>query len=147
MSLESHIKNVFTVYKPKRKWKTIYWLVDVHGVIIPGSWHRNNDFRFIHNDAIEVLQWISQTKDQRLILWTSSYTEELTKLGDWLFQQGIVVDYINFNPEEKNTEYADFSKKPYFNILIDDKSGFDPMVDWTMIKVLLKEIGLWQNPK
>lgn len=145
MSLDRHIKNVFTVYKPKRGWKTIYWLVDVHGVIIPGSWHKENDFQFIDNWCPRVLRWISEQPDHRLILWTSSYKEELNKLGDWLFSRGITVDYINCNPEEKNTVYADFSFKPYFNILLDDKAGFDPKIDWQIIHNTLIELGLLQT--
>lgn len=133
MSLESHIKNVFQVYRPKRGWKTIYWMVDVHGVIIPGSWHRENDFQFISKIAPIVLKWISDREDQRLILWTSSYSKEVEKIRDWLFSQGIVVDYVNVNPVEKNTAYADFTYKPYFNILLDDKSGMMPEYDWILV--------------
>lgn len=143
MSLETHIKNVFTVLRPKRGWKTIYWMVDVHGVIIPGSWHRENNFQFISQDCEEVLKWISDRDDQKLILWTSSYSSEVEKLGDWLFQRGIVVDFVNINLDEKNTEYADFTYKPYFNILIDDKAGFDPESDWASIKMELIFIGEW----
>ena len=145
MSLETHIKNVFTVLKPKRGWKTIYWMVDVHGVIIPGSWARSNDLQFVTWDCLGPLMWISGREDQRLILWTSSYYEELKKLGDWLFTFGIKVDYVNKNPEEENTQYANFSFKPYFNILIDDKAGFVPETDWKLVKQTLIDIGEWNK--
>ena len=139
MSLESHIRNVLTIYRPAKKWDCIYWMVDVHGVILPPSFHRKNEFRFLHPDAQKVLRWISEQPDHKLILWTSSYKEEIVELGDWLFQQGIVVDYVNCNPDEKNTEYADFSFKPYYNILLDDKSGMTPD-DWTTIGTTLEQI-------
>lgn len=118
-------------------------MVDVHGVIIPGSWARSNDLQFITQECIDVLRWISDRKDQRLILWTSSHTKELDNLCNWLCTFWIQVDYTNFNPEEKNTEYADFTHKPYFNILIDDKAGFDPVTDWAVVKRTLVEIGEW----
>lgn len=145
MSLEQHIKNVFTVLRPKRKWKTIYWMVDVHGVIIPGSWDRGNELRFLTWDCVGPLWWISDRKDQRLILWTSSYPEELNSLCNWLFTFGIKVDYVNQNPDEQNTEYADFAFKPYFNILIDDKAGFIPETDWAIVKQVLMKVGEWDN--
>ena len=140
-----NIKRTFVELRPKRKWKTIYWMVDVHGVIIPGSWHRENDFKFIHPDAAEVLKWITDRDDQRLILWTSSYQKEMVPLMTWLCYNGIWPDHINENPEEEHTEYADFSKKPYFNILIDDKAGFEPETDWTAIKQELIDIGEWDK--
>lgn len=147
MSLTKHIENVFKVYKPKRGWNTIYWLVDVHGCIIPGSWHKANDFRFINEWCPLVLRWISEQPDQRLILWTSSHTTEAASIIEWLAEVGIHVDYFNHNPEEKDTEYADFSRKPYFNILIDDKAGFDPHTDWQNIRAVLIELGLWKTDR
>src|SRR5512137_166713 len=146
MSLEKHIENVFTVLAPKRGWKTIYWLVDVHGVIIPGSWAKLNEFRFISEDCFPVLKWLSDRADQRIIVWTSSHTQEAADVLLWLERKGIHVDYFNHNPEEKNTEYADFSQKPYFNILIDDKAGFDPNTDWKLIRKTLERIGIWDAP-
>lgn len=140
-----NIKRTFVELRPKRKWDTIYWLVDVHGVIIPGSWHKLNEFRFISEDCVEVLRWISKRKDQRLILWTSSYFSELFKINKWLLDHNIVLDYINDNPECQSTNYADFSKKPYFNILLDDKAGFEPEKDWKAVKQELIEIGEWNK--
>jgi len=128
-----NIKRTFVELRPKRNWKTIYWLVDVHGVIIPGSWHKENDFHFIAPECEEVLKWISDREDQMLILWTSSYEKELMALYEWLKSKGIYVADFNMNPFEENTEYADFSKKPYFNILIDDKAGMTPECDWLLI--------------
>ena len=33
----------------------------------------------------------------------------------------------------KDTDFQDFSEKPYFNILLEDKAGFDPNKDWELI--------------
>ncbi len=145
MSIEKHIENVFTVYKPKRKWDKIYWLVDVHGTIIPSTWNSNYcGYEFINDACKEVLRWISNTPDQNLILWTSSYPSEVALIIGWLENNGINVDYFNCNPAEKNTEYADFFHKPYFNILLDDKAGFDPETEWEMVKNTLKQLKLWR---
>ena len=134
-----NLKRTFA-QKTARNWDTLYVLIDVHGVIIPGSWHKTNEFRFISEDCIEVLQWFSKRSDFRIILWTSSYLAEVNKIGEWLLNQGIEVDYINCNPECKNTEYADFTYKPYFNILIDDKSGMEPEIDWLLIGKTLEDV-------
>jgi len=46
-------------------------------------------------------------------------------------------DFVNKNPSENNTSYADFSKKFYFNILLDDKAFFEPS-DWVEISEWIK---------
>ena len=107
-----NIKRTFELM-PIRKWDTLYVLIDVHGVIIPSSWHRKNDFQFISPDCEEVLQWFSKRKDFRIILWTSSFPSEITELIGWLGKHNIRMDDVNSNLECRNTEYADFSYKPY----------------------------------
>ena len=139
-----NLKRTFAL-KPQRGWDTLYVLVDVHGTIIPGSWHTKNNFRFIHPDCKEVLQWMGRRKDFRLIMWTSSTDDEIIELLQWLHEQGIDFDYHNGNPEVRDTEYASFDAKPYFNICIDDKAGFEPEVDWTALKKELTELGEWDK--
>lgn len=139
-----NLKRTFALM-PERKWDTLYVLVDVHGTIIPGSWHKKNDFQFIHPDCKEVLQQMSRSRLFRLIMWTSSKDDEIIEIFQWLYYHGIVVDYHNGNPEVRDTEYACFDAKPYFNILIDDKAGFEPEVDWTEMKRQLIELGEWDD--
>ena len=140
-----NIKRTFELI-PVRKWDTIYVLIDVHGTIIPGSWHRKNEFKFISEDCAEVLRWFTKRKDIKLILWTSSREQEIDEIVMWLWAfHDIGIDYVNENPEAKETEYAVFGQKPYFNILIDDKAGFEPEKDWAAIKRELQEIGEWNK--
>ena len=47
---------------------------------------------------------------------------------------------MNENPECGNTSYADFTRKPYFNIMIDDKAFFQPRTDWVLTEIALEEI-------
>ena len=56
-----------------------------------------------------------------------------------LSEYNIKIDFFNNNPEAKNTEYGDFTVKPYYNILLDDKAGFDPEEDWRIIYNFLKK--------
>ena len=138
-----NIRRTFVELRPIRKWDTIYWLIDVHGVIIPGSWKKQNDFTFIVPECKEVLQWLSNREDQRIIIWTSSQDDELVEIAQWLGSHDIIIDYWNGNPEVRDTEYASFSEKPYFNILLDDKSSFVPETDWSSVKQELIDIGEW----
>lgn len=139
-----NIKKTFE-QKAARGWDTVYVLLDVHGTLIPGGFHNKRDFTFISDDCLEVLKWFSDRKDFRIIIWTSSCTVEAAETLEWLEEHGIIVDYINHNPECRDTKTACFSQKPYFNILIDDKAGFEPEKDWAEIKCQLIEIGEWDK--
>ncbi len=140
-----NIRRTFEM-KPIRGWKRLYVLVDVHGVIIPGSFHRKNDLRFITEDCKEVLQWMTKREDFRIILWTSSRPSEIDTIVKWLKRHKIEVDGLNTNLDTfPMNEYSDFSFKPYFNILIDDKAGFEPATDWKAIKDELIAIGEWDK--
>jgi hypothetical protein len=145
MNIRQVIKKTFES-KQAKGWDLLYVLLDVHGVILPSSWHKVNEFKFVTEDCIEVLQWFSKRNDFRIILWTSSYPTETNPLVKWLAEFEINIDYVNGNPNEPNNTYADFSFKPYYNILLDDKAGFEP-TDWKAIKEELISIGEWdKNP-
>ena len=46
-----------------------------------------------------------------------------------VFENGILVKEYNF-----------YDDKPYFNVLFEDKAGFDPLDDWEKVITLLKEL-------
>lgn len=128
--------NIFNVerafkIKSERGWPTLYVAVDAHGTIIKSY----NDCIEFYPGSIEVLRWLTKREDFKVILWTSSYSKEITELLDFSYEKyGIVFDYVNQNPLEKNTNKANFSQKFYFNILLDDKAGFSPEDgDWFLI--------------
>ncbi len=122
--------------KEKRGWQYVYIMVDLHGVVLPSNYHSSNDLRFINSYAEKCLRYLSDADDVILILWSSSHETEIEAVRLWLLQKDIGFNYVNENPLEKNTNYADFSKKPYFSIVLDDKAGFDPDVDW-------QELATW----
>lgn len=137
-----NIKKTFEDYRSKG-WDRIFVLVDVHGTLIPSGEHEN--FSFICQTAKEVLQWMSRRPEFRIILWTSSYPNEICMLCAWLSQQGVFIDYLNENPEAKDTARACFTRKPYYNIVIDDRAGFEPASDWAAIKRELQVLGEWDK--
>lgn len=124
--------------KESRKWNFVYIMVDLHGVILPSNYHSDNELTFINPHAENVLRYLSQQSDVVLILWTSSYLKEILRVTGWLISRGINIKFINKNPDEPNTGYADFSSKPYFSILLDDKAGFDPHTDWDSLNTWIK---------
>jgi hypothetical protein len=137
-----NLKKTFEDYKTKG-WDRIFVLLDAHGTIIPSGTH--DSFSFINPQCKEVLQWMSNRPEFRLILWTSSHPEEVFKLGDWLEEHKIDIDYINKNPEAKDTTRACFMWKPYYNMVIDDRAGFEPETDWAVIKNELISLGEWNK--
>lgn len=133
--------------KSERGWNgfPMYWAIDLHDVIIHDSYTPNNDHpRFMYSGAEEVLQLLSKRKDMSLILFTSSYDKPINDILRWLDDESnIRFDYINGNPECKNTELCDFSRKFYFDIMLEDKAGFNARSDWWVIRSTLKNIGEW----
>lgn len=126
--------------KAVRGWNTLYVLIDAHGTLIkPG--HDRVEF---YPHAVEVMKWFNSRNDFKVILWTSSHQEEVTEILRASAKEGFFFDYINSNPAESNSTRANFDKKFYFNILIEDKAGFEPETDWELVKNELIRIGEWK---
>ena len=120
--------------KEQRGWELVYIMVDLHGVVLPPNYHKHNDLQFISPHAEECLRYLTEQEDVCLILWSSSHVEEILNVRQWLAHRRVFFSFVNENPLEKNTEYADFTKKPYFSIVLDDKAGFEPD-DWEDVEV------------
>jgi hypothetical protein len=119
-----------------RKWDVVYVTVDWHDTMMPSSYCKTNRFGDYpyYPYCLEALKALSDRKDIRLILYTSSYPQYYKYLLDDLAQNNIFFYAINSNPDEKNTETGDFTIKFYYNILLDDRAGFDPLQDWANVK-------------
>lgn len=128
----STIKRAITVAKNKAKargWDKINIAVDWHDTICQSTY--NSTALNFYEAAIPALRKLSKRKDIVLILFTSSYDDVIEQFLDHCEKQyEIFFDYVNCNPEISNTKYGDFSKKFYYDILIDDKAGFNPDTDW-----------------
>lgn len=121
-----------------KKWDKTYWGIDVHDtIIIPNYEHGNIPTEFYPN-AIEALQLISKRSDISRILYTCSHPNEIEVYLELFKTHDIHFHFVNENPEIKNHGYGCYDKKIYFNVLIDDKSGFDPYTDWQKIIDYLK---------
>jgi len=114
--------------KEQRGWDFIYVAVDLHGTICDGLYSNDQKLEF-YPYAKETLQLLSKKKSIVLILFTSTHPKELKRYLNWLKENDIFFDYVNENPDCPSTELADFSRKFYFNCLLDDKAGWKPE-DW-----------------
>jgi hypothetical protein len=136
--------------KKERNWEYVYWCIDLHNTIIKTLYTNGLGYEKIKNPeffpcAEEVLQYLTNKKDVVLILWTSSHQNEIENIDRLLKEHGIRFDHFNNNPIEQNNGWSVFDTgKFYFNILLDDKAGFDGNTDWIKIKEELIRIGEWE---
>jgi hypothetical protein len=124
--------------KLEREWDTLYFAVDLHGTIIEK--YTASDLK-PYEYSLQILRLLSRMPDVVLILFTSSYEKDLKPFYDLCKQNEIHFKYFNENPECASNKTGDFSKKFYYNVLIDDRAGFDPLCDWQNIGEALKIIN------
>ena len=118
----------------KNAWPCIYWAIDLHGTLIPSSRKKGEEVLELYPDAELVLRQITQVRKDKIILFTATNFKQTDKIVDWLLKTyNIPIAAVNKNPMVPDAEYTDFSKKFYFDILLDDKAGFEPDKDWTII--------------
>ena len=141
------IMNLFNIdatfkAKAERNWDTIYVAVDLHGTLVKPF----HDKIELYPAAIEVMKFFTRRPDIKLILWTSSHEKEVSDFVKYLFNTyGILFDFVNCNLLEASTDRANFKTKFYFNILLDDKAGFEPETDWASIQAKLICLGEWDK--
>lgn len=115
----------FGVIKSRKDWPKIYVAVDIHETCVVPTWSTKIDDEF-YEDCKETLQMMSEDKEVCLILWSCSREELNVKYREFFATHDINFDYINENPECPSTTYANFERKLYFNVGLDDKFAFRP---------------------
>ena len=116
--------------KSVRGWDKLYWSIDLHDSVITGKYNKFNQGSEVYPYAKETLDFLYKSDIHKTVLWTSSYPESAFNVCS---RFGLNFHYFNENPECPSGDLCDFSKKFYFNFLIDDKSGFDAHKDWEEI--------------
>lgn len=124
-----------------RGWDKTYWFVDYHNTIALADYGDPNKLRKFYPHAKEVLQALSNRDDICLVLWTCSHRDSVNDMVDFLEENEVFFDYINENPECVSDKRVNFSQKPYYNVMLDDRAGFEPEVDWLEIRRILDKNG------
>lgn len=143
----SIIKAIDRAYldKDRRGWAKLYWFMDVHGTMIKPNYEAGNIPKEFYEHVVETLSHISELSDSCLVMYTCSHPNEIEEYIRLFSSLDIKFDYVNENPEVQTqmNGYGCYDKKPYMNILFDDKSGFDPEEDWkTVLNYLrMKELN------
>jgi len=132
----------------RNKWYESYFLVDMHGVI--SRPHHDKLKLDLYPFALESLSLLTNRSDIRMILYTSSNEYQILYYTIQLEKLGVEFDYINDNPEIGEGDVGCYDKKPYFDVYLDDKAGFDAETEWWDIWKFLREDKrpdeLWRNP-
>ena len=138
--LNAILKNHFE-YKEKRGWDKTYWFFDIHGTILKPNYTYGNTPKDFYPYAKETLQFLSKLPDVCMILYTCSHPHEIEEYVKLFEENGIKFEYVNDNPEVVTdvNGYGCYDKKPYVNVLFEDKAGFDPETEWKLVLFLMRE--------
>ncbi|MEL7003651.1 MAG: hypothetical protein AAFN93_13085 [Bacteroidota bacterium] len=133
-ALEKAIKT-----KEEKQWDRTYWAFDIHETMIVPNWTDKELPTKFYPYAKETMQLISQQEDIVRILYTCSHPHEIELYLEYFKKFDIHFNYVNENPEVQNGSYGFYDYKPYFNVLFEDKSGFDCHSDWELVYAFIKE--------
>ena len=111
----------------RRSWDRIYVFVDLHETILYPDYQFEKPEVKYYPFAKELLIHLSQRQDVCLVLWTCSHPHQIEYYKEIMKDDGILFDHVNCNPEVSTSEkYGYYNDKPYYNIMLDDKSGIVP---------------------
>lgn len=116
----------------ERKWNKLYFAFDIHDTIVKGNYDKNTIDKNFYFIAKEALQYISSRGDIVMILYTCSHPEEVVKYAEFFKENNIHFHFYNENPlvTTSKSGLGNYEKKMYFDVLFEDKAGFDPEEDW-----------------
>lgn len=126
--------------KEKRGWNKGYFFVDIHGTILKPNYTAGKTPTEAYPYAIETLQFLSSLPDIDMVLYTCSHPHEIDEYIELFKKSNIKFKFINENPEVATQigGYGCYDKKPYMNVLFEDKAGFDPEVEWLEVLEYMK---------
>lgn len=133
----------------RKEWFETYWNIDIHGTVSKPDYSKHNKEVNYYPYAKETLQLLSERDDIKMIMFTSSYPKEIEQYKTILKNDNIEFSYINENPEISSDKgsFGYYVNKYYFNILIDDKAGFNPETDWKHLYEYFKSTEYRPNPE
>jgi hypothetical protein len=123
----------------KKEWYETYWAIDLHGTIVKPNYKDVSWPAEYYPYAKKTLQLLTKRPDIKMILWTSSFPHEIEEYVEKFKEDEIFFDGVNENPgiSSKNGNFGFYEKKFYCNIMLDDKAGFNPEVEWEQLYTYL----------
>ena len=139
MSVRKAIINFFN-NRENRGWDKGYFFFDIHGTILKPNYEYGNTPSEFYPFAKETLQFLSKLDDIVMVLYTCSHPHEIERYQELFKANNIRFSYINENPEVPTdvNGYGCYDKKPYVNVLFEDKAGFDAETEWEGVLELMK---------
>lgn len=139
MSVVKSIKINHFELMQKRGWDKVYYAFDIHGTILKPNYQYGNTPDEFYPMAKETLQYLSKLPDVVMFLYTCSHPHEIEEYVKLFESNGIHFKYVNENPEIPTDPkgYGNYDKKPYMNVLFEDKAGFDPETEWSEVYELM----------
>ncbi len=134
------VKNHFKLME-ERGWDKTYWFFDLHGTILKPNYKAGQIPKEFYPYAKETLQFLSKLNDVVMVIYTCSHPHEIAEYVELFTDAGIKFDFVNENPEiiTDANGYGCYDKKPYMNVLFEDKAGFDPETEWKLVLFLMQE--------
>jgi len=123
----------------------MFWAIDLHGVILKSTYREAFGEQDLNKDCIDVLRWLSNHSNMSIILFTASNQSYIDEVMTFFKKLGIRFDHVNTNPEIQTKGFCNVDKKFYFDILIDDKAGFEIDSDWSLVKDTLIDLEEWEK--
>lgn len=140
MSIIKAIKQSF-IDKERKGFDKLFYFVDLHSTAIKPNYSAKSLPTEFYPMAKEALQLLSNSDEICLIMYTCSQPDEVAQYVQFFKDNGIVFEYVNENPEVTTEKggYGNYDTKPYINVLMDDKAGFDGEEDWFKIHAYFSE--------
>ena len=144
MSIIKSIRTNHIEQLKRRNWEYTYWAFDLHSTIIKPNYEAGNIPKEFYPYAKECLCAISKSQEIKMIMYTCSFPHERDLYIEFFKSNNIYFDFVNSNPEVKSEEggYGYYKEKPYFNVLFEDKAGFDAETEWSDVRELLIEMNI-----
>lgn len=134
MSIIRAIKQAY-LDKERKGWDRMYFFFDIHGTIIRPNYKYGDIPTEFYPNALETLRLISKLKDVVMVAYTCSHEHEIEQYLKIFKDNDIHFHYVNENPEvvTQPNGYGCYEKKPYMNVLFEDKAGFYGEEDWLSV--------------
>jgi hypothetical protein len=132
-AIENSIKHA-----KQKKWDKTFWAFDLHGTILVPNYKGGQIPTEFYPFALETLQMISKMPSVCMIMYTCSHPHEIEEYKELFKSNNILFEHFNNNPEVVDGAYGYYKDKFYFNVLFEDKAGFDPS-EWPSVNAFIQE--------